>query len=201
MLWKVARISAFYLLYLAFAFPLFAQNVDGTMGEWLSNGSIEMIVLEVEEIADFRDIPVDESFEAVPESLAPVKNAFSEREIKAVLVDVKVKNLSRRPLEFGHRKKQAGRGSFLLLSKDAQLQDSGNRNEFHENLASVGAVLSGRRLMNLGDSFFPETSLIPAGGDIRGKLLFLVPQEFQPKTLFLQDDSKRKRDIIVELKL
>ena len=174
------------VIFICLTCRLFAEN-EYMLGDWADGSFVSVIVLDLEEIIDFEKLPVNFAFEKNPDNLEKVKDGFVKGAVKAILLDVKLKNNSKKHLELGHRIKLLGKGDFTLLSAKDEMQDSANRNEFSDDLSISGVILTGRRLLNLGEVFMPANSAVRPGGTIRGKLLFLVPMDFKPVKLLVND--------------
>lgn len=183
------------LFFIAMTCCIFAEN-EPTLGDWADGTFVSFIVLDMEEISAFESLPINFAFESNPDNLEKVREGFAKGAVKAILIDVKLKNNSKRHLELGHRIKLSGKGDFTLISENGEFQDSANRNEFTDDLSVSGAILTGRRLLNLGEILMPSNSAVDPGGTIRGKLLFLVPSSFKPYKLLVNDIGSEGTDEI-----
>ncbi len=190
--------TVFSLIFFFIMLQCAYAQLSGSMGDWVEDMSLGIIVLELDEVTSFEDLPVDDRFDKVPENLEKIKKGFASGNIKAVMLDVKVRNNTRKIQEIGHRVKLSGKGDFVLLSDSGITQDSANRNEFHEIPALQGVVLSGRRLLNLGESFMPASASVSPGASLRGKLLFLVPADFKPGQLLFKG-SFSENELVINL--
>ncbi len=197
-----------YITALLFIFILFFVCTGNSyslslMGDWNSGEIFSVIILDEQEVNEFSSLPIEQGFEKSPGGLEKVRDSFASGTAKAIIVDVKIKNIWTKPVETGYCPSMSGRGSFSLISESGVYQDCANRNEFSENLSLNGVILLGRRMLNLGESFLPEGVRLAPGETIRGRLLFLVPKNFKPEYLIFNEYhpvNKENNQLEFELK-
>ncbi len=174
-----------FVAFFAFTLPSFAQqSVEGNLGEWLNNGKIKLCVESAGEVNNFEDFNLEEASVVNPYTFNSIKAAMAKGEVKVIVVDIKLQNISKMPLQLGHRPKKYGKGEFYLESQAGfDPQDSGNRSEYFGKFTENGVIVSGRKLMETVNGLYPENIIASPGQEISGKLLFVVPSSFSPTVI------------------
>ncbi len=157
------------------------QAAEGKIGEWMSNNQIKLIVNSFGEITNFEDFNLEEESVINPYKFKTLKKALEKAEVKVIIADITVQNVSQVPKQLGHRPRKCGKGEFYLES-DSGLdpQDSGNRTEYFKHFSETGVIVSGRKLMETVNGLYPENIVVPPGEEVSGKILFVVPSDFSP---------------------
>lgn len=178
-------VTSLLLTLILFAAPSFAQqSVEGNLGEWLSNGEIKLCIESAGEITDFADFNLEEASVVNAYTFDTFKKALVKGEVKVIVVDIKVQNISNSDKQLGHRPKKAGKGEFYLESTTKFVpQDSGNRSEYFRDFSETGVILSSRKLLEVVNGLYPENIVVSPGQEVSGKLLFTVPKEFAPDVI------------------
>lgn len=174
----------FAVLALSLSAAVSAQNsTTGNLNDTLGNGKVSLTVRDVGQVTSFENLSLDENYEKIADELSSLKEAMAKGEVKCIFVDATLKNVSGKPVTLGYRTKKMGEGDFRLASSGGVVQDSGNRNEFYEQFTVMGVIVSGRRVMELAGGLMPESMVVQPGQEISGKILFVVPADFEPASL------------------
>lgn len=187
--------------------PLAQQGGQATnkarLGQWADNGEVRWRVLSVAEIPNWGGLPFSKRYTpAQARNFEHVKKSVDAQQAKVIAVAIEMKNTSTTARRLGYDC-FASVGGFYIRGDEGSEQYSGNTNWFGKDI-TVGTISPARKLPFFLTGTFPQDAQVSPGGEVKGKLFFVVPSWFTPVVAFTKPYSRGlcmgKMEMIIRLK-
>jgi hypothetical protein len=159
----------------------------GQVNEWVTNPVSKFKVHSLKVVTKWDEMPLNRRFGDVQtKKYEHLISMVNSGKVKVFFVQVSLKNVSEKHRDvgcsamFGH--------NFYLRCTEGDEQGSDNINRFHESM-DVDDRIRAQKLENFIKGGLSQKAKIAPNATIEGYLTFVVPEWFEPTTVFTKKDS------------